>query len=70
MSTTSLSRRQSDTTEHPASGIVRSRSGIGTLSRLLSSLVALINQSDRKLTDSGVINPIVERVSVVATQRR
>ncbi|KLU01974.1 hypothetical protein RISK_006158 [Rhodopirellula islandica] len=37
---------------------------------MLSSLVALINQSDRKLTDSGVINPIVERVSVVATQRR
>ncbi|EMB15287.1 hypothetical protein RE6C_03988 [Rhodopirellula europaea 6C] len=40
------------------------------LTRLLSSMATLINQSDRKLTDSGVINPIAERVSVVATQRR
>ncbi|WP_081605689.1 hypothetical protein [Rhodopirellula europaea] len=70
MSTTSFSQRQTKANHHLASAHAGPSSGSGMLTRLLSSMATLINQSDRKLTDSGVINPIAERVSVVATQRR
>ncbi len=70
MSSTSFSQRKLHGHGHAPATQFRTRPGSGLLTRTFSALVALINQSDRKLTDSGVINPIAERVSVIATRRR
>ncbi|WDQ15035.1 hypothetical protein [Rhodopirellula sp. P2] len=70
MSTNSFSQRKPHRHGHAPAAQLQTRSGRGTLTQMFSALAGFINHSDRKLTDSGVIHPIAERVSVIATRRR